>query len=256
MQILALKAVTLIRDSNRLLAGINWSVATGEHWALLGRNGSGKTMLTRVVAGYEWPTAGTVDLLDKRLGKTDIRILREHVRWVGSEVQSRVTQSDIVLSIVLSGYKGTIGLYEKVGVAEHKKAIELLDKLGIAETAGKPYELLSYGQQRRVLIARSMITRPQLLMLDEPCNGLDVKAKHEYLQWVNELMSEKQGPSVVMITHHIDEIMPNITHVLLIKNGMVFKKGKKEEVLTDENLTNVLEMPIRIKKHNGYYFIQ
>lgn len=253
MQILALTDVTLTREGNRLLTGINWSVEPGEHWALLGRNGSGKTMLTRVVAGYEWPTAGTVDLLGKRMGKTDIRTLREHVRWVGSEVQSRVTQSETVLTIVLSGYKGTIGLYEAVGAAQYKKARELLLKLGIADTENKPFEVLSYGQQRRALIARSLLSRPKLLMLDEPCNGLDVRAKQEYLGWVNELMSERHGPSVVMITHHIDEIMPHISHVLLIKNGMVFKKGKKEEIMTNKNLSEVLEIPIRIEEHNGYY---
>jgi iron complex transport system ATP-binding protein len=244
MNILELKNIDLIRDGNTILNNITWSVHENHHWAIIGRNGSGKTMMTNVIAGYEWPTSGSVQLLGKKLGKTDIRELRKHIGWVSNDLQKQVKRQDTVLNVVLSGLFSSVGLYEETTKQQQNKAHEILTQLDMGKDANKQFGILSYGQQRRVLIARSLINEPALLLLDEPCNGLDMRAKQDYLEWLNNLMKQKNGPSIVMITHHIDEIIENIGNVLYLKDGKIFDNGKKQEMLTKEKIEHVLDIEL------------
>jgi len=219
-KVISLQNVSLVRNGASILQNVNWEVTTGEHWAVLGPNGAGKTMLMKVITGYEWPSNGTVNVLSQQFGETDLSELRKKIGFVSGDLEQRMVDKNIpAQDVVLSGHFGSIGLYDKVSKTLQKQAEKLLRRVGLVGKAKQPFSLLSSGEKRRILIARSLMADPKLLLLDEPCAGLDKKSRTQFLELINKLAGVKNGPTVVFVTHHDDEIVPSITNVLRLEKG-------------------------------------
>lgn len=219
-KVISLKNVSLTRSGISILRSVTWDVNEGEHWAVLGPNGAGKTMLMKVITGYEWPSTGEVHVLSQQFGKTELSELRKKIGFVSSDMEQRMTEKNMpAADVVFSGHFGSIGLYDKVSPSLRKQGETLMRQVGLLEKAKQPFSLLSSGEKRRILIARSLMHNPKLLLLDEPCAGLDQKARIDFLQFVNKLAKTKNGPTIVFVTHHDDEIVPAITNVLRLEKG-------------------------------------
>ncbi|KJF28192.1 molybdenum ABC transporter ATP-binding protein [Clostridium aceticum] len=245
------KWVSLIRDSKYILKDINWSVSTGEHWAILGLNGSGKTSLLNMINGYIFPSKGEMEVLDSTFGASDLRELRKSIGWVSTALQERLYVKESAEEIVMSGKFAMIGLFEEPNKADKDLANHLLERLNCAHLAKRSYESLSQGEKQKVLIARALMSSPRLLILDEPCTGLDIFAKEQLLSMIEGLSQEKSAPTLIYVTHRTEEILPIFNHTLLLRKGEIHSSGKTEEVLTSNNLSNFFEAPILLEKLKG-----
>ncbi|KMK76709.1 molybdenum ABC transporter ATP-binding protein [Alkalihalobacillus pseudalcaliphilus] len=243
-----LEGVTFKRGEQQILSAIDWQVERQQHSVIMGLNGSGKTTLLKLITGYEWATSGTIKVLGHRFGQTNIHDLRKRIGWVSSSLDERfVTRyQDDALDVVISGAHATIGLYETIGAEKRNKAYHLLNKLGAEQLSTVPFRYLSQGEKRRVMIARALMSEPCLLILDEPCNGLDVYIREELLNTVAAIMALEGGPTVLYVTHHIEEVLPEISHALLMKDGHVIVHGEKRNVLSDETLSECFRLPVHI----------
>ena len=237
--------VNVVRDNRKILNDINWHVIKGEHWAILGLNGSGKTTLLQLLNGYIWPSSGTLIVLGETFGKTEIPALRKRIGWVSSALQQQISPNDIAESIVLSGKFATIGVWALTTEAEKEKAQELLIKCGGKELIGKRYGILSQGQQQIILIARALMAEPEILILDEPCNGLDLFAKEKLLEDIQHIADAPSGPTMIYVSHHTEEILPCFKNLLLLKDGRIYKTGKTAELLNEEILNGFYEKPVQ-----------
>ncbi|WKB36231.1 ABC transporter ATP-binding protein [Terrilactibacillus sp. S3-3] len=232
------KQVTWQREDNDVLKDITWQVREGEHWCLVGLNGSGKTTLLKMINGYIWPTSGSLAVLDKPFGSVDLRELRKKIGWVSSALQEQLHDYEKPEKIVLSGKFASIGLYEKFGPEDVEKAHHLLEELRCNDFLNRPYGTLSQGEKQRVLIARALMAEPKLLILDEPCNGLDIFARERLLALIEKLTEVPGGPTLLYVTHHVEEILPCFSHTLLIKKGRVYQSGLTENLMTPEIMTD------------------
>lgn len=239
--VIQLEEVCFCRKNRTILDGINWRVDTGQHWALLGANGSGKTTLLKILAGYEWPTFGRVCIRQQTFGATDIRKLRRTIGLVSSTLQQRLPVQDKAVEVVASGLDATLGLYRQPNPQEMEQSMSALARLRAESLAEQSYQILSQGEQQKVMIARALVCRPALLILDEPCVGLDPAARVRFLNDLQYMVSQPEAPSILFVTHHIEEIGPWITHVLLLKNGKVLAAGTQEETITSENMATLLD---------------
>lgn len=246
--------LTLIKNNKKILNNLNWTVKKGEHWALIGKNGSGKTMLMNVIAGYIYPTNGVVELLEERRGETDIRLLRKKIGLVSYDLISKLDQKLTVYQVVISGYHAAFGIYEKVPKEAEKEAKKLIAYLDLNDKTNQSFSSLSSGEQKRALIARSLIRKPSALLLDEPAANLDMRSKKIFLEYINKIMSMNKELSIILTTHHIDEIVPAISHIIFLKDGKVVKKGTKEKMLNSDNFSEVLDIELNIKQKAGWYF--
>ncbi|MFI8495010.1 ABC transporter ATP-binding protein [Peribacillus butanolivorans] len=257
--VISLKNINWKRNGNQILNGVSWEVQTGEHWALLGLNGSGKTSLLKMITGYQWPNSGgEVSVLGNIFGKTNIPELRKSIGWVSSsldqEYQSR--PNDTALEVVLSGKFASIGLYEEITENDVKKAKKLLDQFRIKHLSNQFIQSLSQGEKRKAMIARALMSSPRLLILDEPCNGLDIYSKEELLTTIEDMTAAPNGPTILYVTHHIEEIVPSITHALLINSGNVIAKGDKKNTLTESLLEKTFRVPITLEWENDRPWIR
>ncbi|MCL4693903.1 MAG: ABC transporter ATP-binding protein [Candidatus Hydrogenedentes bacterium] len=253
--VLDLAGVDLVRGGTPILSGVNWRILRGEHWALLGANGSGKTTLLKVITGYEWPTSGSVTVLDNHHGDCDIRALRRHIGWVSSSLEHRLPPEERAVDVVLSGIDASIGVYRQYTEAEHSHAREMLRRVGGGSVSDRQYGVLSQGEQQRVLIARALIARPDLLILDEPCAGLDPAARARFLDDLGVLVKEPQSPNLVLVTHHVEEIGRWINRVLMLKSGRVLASGAPGEVLTDATLSRAFDAVCHVTCRGGGFQI-
>ena len=251
--VLAVENLSVVRGETTILRRVSWSVSPGEHWAILGSNGSGKTSLLQALTGYLFASAGTVSLLGRKFGETDWRELRERVGLVSSAVRQKIPEEETALETVVSGKTATIAFWGKVGAADRAEAEKLLRRVRAAHLADREWRLLSQGERQRVLIARAMMADPALLILDEPCAGLDPVAREQFLYFLQQLAEAEEGPSLVLVTHHVEEIVPAISHALLLKKGRAVASGKKEQVLTSEALSKAFDADVRISRRNGRY---
>lgn len=250
-----LENVTVIRNGKQLLKNINWTVQKGEHWAILGLNGSGKTSLLNVINGYLYPTSGKVRVLEEEFGKTNIPELRKELGFISSSLKQQLKDYDSVLSIVLSGIFASIGLYEAVERKDLDEARKLMEQLGIKHLENSQYGLLSEGEKQRVLIARALMAKPKILILDEPCNGLDIIAREEFLEFIENLAQQEFCPTLIYVTHHVEEILPCFSHALLLKEGEVYTKGLTKNLLTEENLSQFFGRTVAIQEEQNRTWI-
>jgi iron complex transport system ATP-binding protein len=253
--IVNLKNIRFERSGHVILDNISWTIEEGQLWALLGANGSGKTTLLKVITGYEWPTEGSVEVLSKRYGECNLRELRKHIGWVSSSIENRLPEEDSAVEIVASGLDASMGIFRDVTESELKFAKDSLAMVNGQNFADRKFGILSQGEQQRVLIARALINRPSLLILDEPCVGLDPAAKERFLSDLSGLANRQDAPTMIVVTHHIEEIDTWINWVMVLKNGKALSSGRKTEVLTSVTLSNAFDMNMRIKRDGQRYYI-
>ncbi|WP_176707850.1 MULTISPECIES: ABC transporter ATP-binding protein [Bacillales] len=239
------------RNHKQILKNINWQVNEGEHWCLLGLNGSGKTTLLNMINGYIWPTEGSMAVLGKTFGEFDLRELRKSIGWVSTSLQQKLYGSETAIKIVLSGKFATIGLYDQTDSEDLGRAEALMKALGCTALMERTYDTLSQGERQRVLIARALMASPKLLILDEPCTGLDVFAREQLLQMVAAVAAESNAPTIIYVTHHVEEILPVFTKTLLIKEGQVFAANETSDVLTSALMSEFFEVPVDIQRRDG-----
>lgn len=248
--------VTLVRDGKVILKDISWRVKDGEHWAVVGNSGSGKTSVLRIITGYLWPTNGKVEVLGNSFGSVDLRKLRKNIGWISSTLQDQIPPKETALDVVLSGRFASIGLWEKSDTSDVKRASELLDLMGCRECAPYSFGVLSQGEQQRILIARALMSNPDLLILDEPCAGLDLSSREHLLKMVQKLGQKEDGPTMIFVTHHIEEIGSIFSRVLVLKSGSVLAQGNKEKVLSESILSNAFGVPLTVAKINDRFWVQ
>ncbi len=250
---ITLQGVSFVRNRKTILDHIHWQIAPGTHWTLLGPNGSGKTTLLQLLAGYLWPTRGDITVLGERFGQSDLRELRKKIGWVGSFLQAQIPSSQPPLDLVVSGKFASIGVFDAPTHEDYTQAREWIEQLGCLQVLPFPYGVLSQGEKQRLLIARALIHRPKLLILDEPCAGLDLKAREHLLQTLENLGRAPQAPTMIFVTHHLEEILPVFSHVFLIKEGRCVASGEKREALTGELLSQAFEVPMEVHEEGGRY---
>ena len=250
--VIELNAVSLVRDGKTLLGDINWRVDAGQHWALLGRNGSGKTLLLKLISGYLWPTKGSISVLGHKFGEYDLRELRKEIGWVSLELQYQF-QNYTALDVVLSGEFSTIGIFQEPTKEEIQRALDELSLFNVSHLAERDFQKLSYGEQKRVIIARALVSNPKLLILDEPATGLDLKSREEFLESLI-LLTARPDLTVIYVTHHIEEIMPFISHALVLRNGECIANGSKESVLKQGPLNAAFDLNLLVEQQEGRYW--
>lgn len=247
-----LEEVSLVKNGTNILKSINWKVEKGEHWTLFGLNGAGKTALLNMINAYYFPTRGKMTVLDKEFGKTPLgEQLRTKIGLVSSILQQKLYPGDSSYEIVLSGAFASIGLYETPTEEMRKKAISLLTELGCLEYADRTYETLSQGEKQRVLIARALMGNPEILIFDEPTNGIDFIARENLLDAISSLAEKEDGPTMIYVTHHVEEILPVFTKTLLLKNGEVFASGKTTDMISGEALSEFFNLRVEVLWNNG-----
>ncbi|EWG11136.1 ABC transporter ATP-binding protein [Cytobacillus firmus] len=251
--ILSLDNVSWKRNGKQILDNVSWKVWEGEHWALLGLNGSGKTTILQMITGYLWPNGGQVSVLGNLYGKTNIPELRKSIGWVSTSLDDKFQfrPSDSALEIVLSGKFASIGLYQEITQQDLDKAKDLMHQFNIGHVQNQTLTSLSQGEKRKAMIARALMASPKLLILDEPCNGLDIYSKEELLASIEKMAAQPDGPTILYVTHHIEEIVPSISHTMLLKDGKVIAQGSKRHTLTDQLLEETFRVPISVEWENG-----
>ncbi|GAA5062776.1 ABC transporter ATP-binding protein [Nocardia callitridis] len=247
--------VTVRRSGNTLVGPITWQVELDERWVVLGPNGAGKTSLLRMAAAETHPTSGTAHLLGEVLGKTDITELRPRIGLASAAVAGRVPLDEKVSDLVVSAGYAVIGRWrEKYDDVDTDRAVNMLESLGAEHLSDRTYGTLSEGERKRVLIARALMTDPELLLLDEPGAGLDLGGREELVERLGDLASDPDSPAIVLVTHHVEEIPPGFTHGLLLNEGEVVAQGLLADVLTSENLSEAFRQSIALSNVDGRYF--
>lgn len=256
-QAIHLSGVGFRRDGRWILDDVNLTIPSGACAAILGPNGSGKSTLTRIIAGHLWPTVGTVRVLGQTFGEVDLHSLRRELRLVQSNSTVEMDADLTAIEVVLTGYFGTVGLYDPVTPGLRERAADVLDRVGLHHVADHRYTTLSNGERMRTLIARALVVRPQLLMLDEPTAGLDLLAREQVLATVQAMFESAEAPpTVIFITHHLEELPPATRHVVLLGDGKVAAAGDPERVLTSERLSPVYGCPMEVNRQAGRFYVQ
>ncbi|TWT76931.1 putative ABC transporter ATP-binding protein YlmA [Posidoniimonas polymericola] len=239
--LIELRGVGYQQGQTPILTGVDWRLMPGEHWAVLGPNGCGKTTLLRVACGYEWPTSGKVLRGGQELA--DLTALRSRMGWVGVEMLARVPPDQSALQIAASGAIGQIGL-RLIGQVDptsshYEQAEQVLRDIGCGAIVDSPWRVLSQGERQKVLVARARMTDPWLLVLDEPCAGMDPGARERFLAWLESQLRDERSPSLLMVTHHVEEIMPGVEQTLVMDQGQIAAAGPTAEVVTEELLSRL-----------------
>ncbi len=252
-----LKNVHLTRGETHILRGINWSVPTGVCAAILGPNGSGKSTLTRILACHLWPTSGTVKVLGGVFGESNLLETRRNIRLVQPAGPYDVVPELTTREVALTGFFSSIGLYDPVTAEMEHEADRLLGLVGLTHVANHPYATLSSGEKVRSLIARALVVKPKLLLLDEPTAGLDLLAREQVLATVQMMFEGSEAPpTVVLITHHVEELPPATSQILVLDNGSVAAVGPPKDVLRADILSRVYRCPLQVENSNGRYRVE
>lgn len=254
---LELCQVSYSLNGQKILDNISWQVALGEHWAILGPNGAGKTTLLKIICGYLWPNAGGSV---KRLGQSllDLRELRQSIGWITSYLLANIPAQEEVVETVLSGKLAQVGLVkfrgEHLGKLDYEMAHHYLEELDCGHLLNKKFGSLSQGEQQKVLIARARMAKPYLIICDEPCVGLDPGARETFLKSLQTLGGQKNAPSLIYVTHHIEEIMPIFKKTLVIKNGQIIACGKTGDIIKPDILADLYGISLKIIKKKGRFW--
>lgn len=250
--VLKFEDVSVRRGKATLVSKLNLEVNDGERWVILGRNGAGKTTLLSLAAARMHPSAGTVDVLDSRIGRVDVFELRPRIGLASSSLVETFPHAERVLDIVITAAYGISGRWrEAYGPDDVARADELLRFLGIAHLGARTFGTLSEGERKRVQIARALMTDPELLLLDEPAAGLDLTGREELVRLLGLLAGDQNSPVTIMVTHHVEEIPANYTHIALMRAGEIFAAGPIPEVLTAQNLSNTFGIALNLGYVDG-----
>ena len=249
---LAFRAVSLVRDGRFLLRDVTWEVGARERWVLLGENGSGKTTIVRLASGYLHPTSGEVEILGHLLGRVDLRRLRERIGVASSSLHQMLRPGIATVDVVMTAkYAALEAWWHSYDDADRRRAIELLEQLGIGRLADREFGTLSSGEQQRVQLARTLMSSPDLLLLDEPTARLDLGGRERFVASLAALVADPATPPTVLVTHHVDEIPPGFTHALLLRGGEVVAAGPIEDTLTSEALSACFALLLRLEHRDG-----
>jgi len=236
-----------------ILRDVSWRVDAGQHWAVLGANGSGKTSLLSAVTGYLIPTRGEIRIGADTFGTTDWREVRQIVGLVSSSLGHNIEPEMTGTDIVLSGRDAQINYWGKIGPKETAQARRILIRVRALHLRHRPWRVLSQGERQRVLIGRALMARLRILFLDEPCAGLDPVAREDFLRFLGELARQRNAPTLVLVTHHVEEIVPLFTHVLLLSGGATLASGTKAATLNSQNLSTAFNAPMTLRRRAGRY---
>lgn len=232
--------------SRPILEEIRWQIFEGEHWALIGENGAGKSSLLSILAGDIWPSRGVVRVLGHEYGHVDKRELKKRIGVVSAALYGAIPGHDTGLEVVASGMSARIGQLGELQPDEREHAYRALERVGATAVADKCYGVMSQGERQRVMIARALVRGPDLLILDEPCAGLDPVARERFLSDAERLAREPRGPTQVHVTHHVEEIPGFITHALVLKEGRILSQGPTHETITDDNMSRAYGAACRV----------
>ncbi len=244
------------RRGRPILKGISWRVDPGQHWAILGPNGCGKTSLINLITGYDFATTGVLRLGDSVFGEDDWREVRRQVGLVTNTLTTYLESSEPVLDVIASGREAKLNLIEAVPLSVRREAGRMLKQVGCEYLREALWGPLSQGEKQKMLICRALMAKFSVLILDEPCAGLDPVAREHFLQWMQRLATEPGSPSLVMVTHHVEEILPAITHCLLLRDGQVHAAGLKHETLTSKNLSDIYGAAVKLTRHGERYALR
>jgi len=247
--------VTVRRGAKTLLDRIDWTVEEDERWAVLGPNGAGKTTLLQIAAAAMHPSSGTAYVFGERLGGVDVFELRPRIGFASAALAERIPGGELVQDVVVSAGYSVLGRWrEAYGRLDVRRATSLLHRLGVGELAQRTYGTLSQGERARVLIARALMTDPELLLLDEPAAGLDLGGREDLLRRLTRFADDPDAPASVLITHHVEELPPGITHALLLRDGAVVAAGLVTDVLTEEHLSATFGLSLRVERREGRWY--
>ncbi|GFZ79793.1 iron ABC transporter ATP-binding protein [Nesterenkonia alkaliphila] len=251
---LNLQGVTVRRGRKLLLNNVSFQIQEGQRWVILGPNGAGKTTLLQIASGRLFPTTGTAQVLDETLGAVDVFELRPRIGLCSNAVANSIPGHETALNTVLTAAYGVTGRWrEQYERLDERRAFGLLNAWGVGTVFDRPFSTLSEGERKRVQIARALMTDPELLLLDEPGAGLDLAGREELVSSISELVDWEDAPATVLVTHHLEEIPPGFTHVLLLRDGELVAAGPMGETLTSENLSETFEVPLELVEREGRY---
>jgi iron complex transport system ATP-binding protein len=251
--VLEISNLKIQRGGVTILDGVTWRVEHGQHWAILGANGSGKTSLLSALTGYLMPTAGEIILLGKQYGKTDSRELRKKIGIVSSSVRQMMAEEEPALETVVSGKFAMIDFWGKMSGADKNQGLKILRQIECSHLANREWRVLSQGERQRILIGRALMTKPRVLILDEPCAGLDPAAREHFLQFLQRLGASRNAPALILVTHHVEEIMPVFSRALVLKGGKVLASGEKLATLTTKNLSVAFGSKLNVRLNAGRF---
>jgi iron complex transport system ATP-binding protein len=248
--VLQFAGVSVVRGENTLLDDITWEVEEGQRWVVLGPNGAGKTTLLQLAAGRIHPTTGVAGVLGEVLGVVDVFELRPRIGLCSAAIAERLPADELVRDVVVTASYGIVGRWrESYDALDHTRAADLLDALGAAHLAERAFGTLSEGERKRVQIARALMTDPELMLLDEPGAGLDLGGREDLVARLGALAADLQAPALVLVTHHVEEIPPSFTDVLLMRAGRIVAAGPVEITLTAANLSETFGLPLVVERH-------
>ena len=250
--VLDLVDVTVRRGDSVLLDRVSWTVEEDERWVVLGPNGAGKTTLLQIASAQLFPTQGSVDVLEERLGSVDVFELRPRIGLTSAALAERIPRHETVHDVVVSAAYGVLGRWrEMYDDLDHDRAESLLRELGAKHLAPRTFGTLSEGERKRVQIARALMSDPELLLLDEPAAGLDLGGREDLVSTLSMLAYDPDSPATVLVSHHVEEIPPGFTHALMLRQGRVVAAGLLDQTITEQHLSATFGMPLTVSHEDG-----
>jgi len=252
---LSLRDVTLVREGRSILNNISWKVGGNERWVVLGRNGCGKSTLMKIASLYLHPSSGDIEVLGEKLGRTDVRSLRKRIGVASSGMADQLRSDLIATDVVMTAKNAALEpWWHTYDDDDRQRAHDCLDRMEIGRLADRSFATLSSGEKQRVLLARTLMPQPGLLLLDEPTAGLDLAGREDLVRTLGVLAAGTDTPATVLVTHHVEEIPEGFTHVLMLREGEVLTSGPLEEVLNEANLSECFEMPLGLERRHGRWW--
>ncbi|HEV7182990.1 MAG TPA: ABC transporter ATP-binding protein [Leifsonia sp.] len=252
--VLKLEDVSVVRDGNRILDSVNWTIEPDERWVILGPNGAGKTTLLQIAAAAMHPTSGHATVLGEAIGHSDLAELKPRLGFASSALARRIPRTESVLDVVMTAAYAVTGRWnEEYEEIDERRAHRVLAEWNLDHLSGRAFGHLSDGEQKRVQIARAVMTDPEILLLDEPAASLDLGGREELLQLLGGFASDPRSPAIVMVTHHVEEIPLGFGNALLLKDGGVSAQGKTADVVTSERLSSTFGIEIDLSEEGGRY---
>lgn len=253
--VLSIRDVSVSRAGRTILGPITFAIRPHERWVVLGPNGAGKSTMLQVLATRFFPTSGSVEVLDKEMGKADLSELRTRIGLCGALIHEVIPPEEKVKDVVLTAAYAVTGRWnEAYDLWDESRAVALLTTFGVRELADRTYGTLSEGEKKRVQISRALMADPELLLLDEPTSGLDLGGREDLLARFSAFAADPHAPAMVIVTHHIEEIPAGTTHALILHNGKIAASGPVAEVITSEHISAIFGLPITVSREGERFF--